>query len=125
MEMVRSTASLAHSTFLSLLCSAELCSDPWWAGWQWEWAGSFSYAWLGTRVAREDADFLCSASRMETCPVESPWCGSSFRASGSSSSSLARSAQRYLLFCIMLSLHMVSFHLLLSFKISLRFAFQI
>lgn len=124
-EMVRSTVSLAHHTFLFPLCSAKLCSDPLRAGSQWEWAGGFSYAWLGTCVAREDADSLCSAPRMETCPVGSPWCGSSFRASGSSRSSLAGSAQRYLLFSSMPFSHMVYFHLLLRFRISLRIGLQI
>lgn len=61
---------------------------------------------------------MCSAPRTGTCPAGRPWCGSSSRASGSSRSSLAGSARRYLLFCT------VSFHPLLFSAVSRWFAFR-
>lgn len=76
----------------------------------------FPGTWLATWTP------MCFPPRMGTCPAGSPWYGSSSRDSCSSRSSLAGSAQRYLLFFSTPSLHTIPFQLLLCVRVSLWFS---
>lgn len=83
-------------------------------------AGCWGWEWGAHKISLATIPVL--SRRTGTCPAGSPWCGSSSRDSGSSSSSLDGSAQRYLLFSSMLALHTISFHLSLCVRFSLCFS---
>lgn len=107
----------------SFLPSAELCSDPPHdlPGWDDGGNGTLTRVPLPRHLACH-MDSLCFPPRMGTCPAGSPWYGSSSRDSCSSRSSLAGSAQRYLLFFSTPSLHTIPFQLWLCVRVSLWFS---